>query len=115
MRDALCVEYPDRRDDWFPASGRGAAEATARAKVICRSCLCQAECLAFAIREGITDGLWGGASPGERRKLVADGFIDWGHVERYGHKAVQGREYERERYRDALWEKVVAERIAATS
>ncbi len=39
------------------------------ARRICSACDVQAECLDYAVREGISEGLWGGLSPRERRSI----------------------------------------------
>ena len=67
MRDALCVEYADRADDWFP--GRGDPAAVARARAVCAACAVRAECLDHALRARIQHGIWGGKSERERRQL----------------------------------------------
>lgn len=66
MRDAACVEHSTNADAWFPAKGRSSAPA----KAICSRCLVRDDCLAFAIAERISEGVWGGLGPMERRKLT---------------------------------------------
>ena len=39
------------------------------AREICRSCPVRLECLDFAVSEGISHGVWGGASERERRRI----------------------------------------------
>src|SRR5258708_6723943 len=63
MSDALCLEYP--RDWWFPSRG----EPIDRARDVCRRCLVQRECLTLAIVEGLDQGIFGGTSPKDRRRL----------------------------------------------
>lgn len=58
MADAVCKEHPEL--SWHP--GRG--DTGARQKAICSTCLVREDCLAAADDEGI----WGGLSPGERKK-----------------------------------------------
>lgn len=36
------------------------------AKMICKDCSVRSDCLNFAIRNKITDGIWGGLTPNER-------------------------------------------------
>jgi WhiB family transcriptional regulator, redox-sensing transcriptional regulator len=57
-----------RRDPeiWFPDHAVGAR----KAKELCAGCPSKTPCLAFAVRHNITDGVFGGASPNERRILV---------------------------------------------
>ena len=40
-----------------------------KCKVVCSACPVQAECLAFAQANAIVDGIWGGYTPNERKKL----------------------------------------------
>lgn len=41
-----------------------------KAKAICNSCVVKSECLEFAIRDEIEFGIFGGATPDERKALV---------------------------------------------
>jgi WhiB family redox-sensing transcriptional regulator len=54
--DALCAEPAYADLAWFPERG----QPTAPAKAVCARCLVRAECLAFAVENGITEGVWGG-------------------------------------------------------
>ncbi|GLZ08549.1 transcriptional regulator WhiB [Actinomadura sp. NBRC 104412] len=40
-----------------------------RAKAICANCPVTADCLAWALKVGEPDGIWGGTTPEERRHL----------------------------------------------
>jgi len=60
--DALCREHPEL--SWYPPPG--ASDRLLRA--ICGMCLVSSECLAFAMAND-EDGIWGGTSANERRKL----------------------------------------------
>ena len=51
---------------FFPSDGSG-VEAAQR---ICRACPVQAECLEYALRHRIEQGVWGGASERERRRIL---------------------------------------------
>jgi WhiB family redox-sensing transcriptional regulator len=65
-KDALCPEYP--HVSFFPQRGESSGEA----KAICRRCLVQEECLAYALTTHSTatdHGVWGGLSARERRQL----------------------------------------------
>ncbi|NUR91631.1 MAG: WhiB family transcriptional regulator [Nonomuraea sp.] len=42
-----------------------------RARRVCRSCPVRAACLDWALRTGEPDGMWGGTTPEERRRLRA--------------------------------------------
>ncbi len=63
-RQALCAGHPDR-GAWF-ADDHASAR---RAKAVCRACPVRSECLAFALATGSHDGIWGGTTPYERRRL----------------------------------------------
>lgn len=43
-----------------------------QAKRICRTCPAQPQCLAWALRHQVTDGVWGGTTEDERRTLRPD-------------------------------------------
>jgi WhiB family transcriptional regulator, redox-sensing transcriptional regulator len=73
-----------QRDDWrsagaclsadpelfFPISSSGSSSAQiALAKAICAVCRVQAECAEFALAHRDMDGIWGGTTDEERRKL----------------------------------------------
>ena len=50
-------------------SGSGKSlEQVERAKAICAACPVRRDCLAFALRIGQADGIWGGLTEEERRK-----------------------------------------------
>lgn len=40
------------------------------AKAICRQCPVQGECLSYALRNQERDGVWGGATERDRRKMI---------------------------------------------
>ena len=44
----------------------------AQAKAICAACPVREDCLAFAVELNQTDGIWGGRTPAERRRLRRD-------------------------------------------
>ncbi|MCY4194239.1 MAG: WhiB family transcriptional regulator [bacterium] len=53
-------------DVFFPSDGRGVEEA----KSICRQCLVQEDCLAYALGHRIKYGVWGGRSERQRRRIL---------------------------------------------
>lgn len=57
---------------FFPAAGAGAAAAVRKAKGICAGCPVLSECRDFALAHpGIaSDGVWGGLTANERRRLA---------------------------------------------
>jgi len=62
-RDALCAQVDPEL--WFPDKGGS----TRPAKRICRDCPVLAECRDYALARGDLDGVWGGLSERERRRL----------------------------------------------
>ncbi|MBB5139312.1 WhiB family redox-sensing transcriptional regulator [Thermocatellispora tengchongensis] len=54
-------------DLFFPLAPSPQQEA--RAKAICAGCQVLADCRAYALRAGEPDGIWGGLTPEERRRL----------------------------------------------
>ena len=66
MADAVCAQTDP--DLFFPEAG-GSSKA---AKKLCAECPVRAQCLAYALKNGETEGIWGGASPKERRAMRSD-------------------------------------------
>lgn len=66
MADGACQERPDL--NWQPAPKSRAAEQ----KAVCARCLVRTECLTYALDHGVVEGVWGGATENERRKLRGD-------------------------------------------
>jgi WhiB family redox-sensing transcriptional regulator len=57
-------------DLFFPIATTGAAlRQMEEAKRICRACPVQIQCLAWALGNGVADGVWGGTTPDERRVI----------------------------------------------
>jgi WhiB family transcriptional regulator, redox-sensing transcriptional regulator len=55
---------------FFPVSTTGPSLGQVdEAKRICQACPVQAPCLAWALRQGITTGVWGGTTAEERRAI----------------------------------------------
>lgn len=56
---------------FFPVSDFGPdARQTAQAKAVCARCPVRAECLDYALDNGLDHGIFGGATADERRRLV---------------------------------------------
>jgi len=53
-------------DIFYPVSDEDAEDA----KAICRSCAAQEACLDWALRTREKDGVWGGATERERRRII---------------------------------------------
>jgi len=63
---ALCRGFDP--EIWFPVGDGGPALIqAAEAKAVCAACPVQADCLAFALESGCSDGIWGGLDVDERR------------------------------------------------
>lgn len=61
--DAACIEVGP--DLFFPEAGGIAADA----KRVCAGCTVRVPCLEFALAHRIPDGVFGGLSDGERRRV----------------------------------------------
>lgn len=61
--DALCAQV-DQELFWPERGG-----STAEAKRVCRACPVVDQCLAYALANGEREGIWGGTSPTERKKM----------------------------------------------
>lgn len=56
---------------FFPVSETGPSGLQIwQAKQICRACPVKGACLAWALRNSVTDGIWGGSTQSERRALL---------------------------------------------
>jgi WhiB family redox-sensing transcriptional regulator len=71
MLFAACSELEVEESDRLFFCGQGQSRWASRARAICAQCEVQGECLEFAIRypEETEYGVWGGTTPGERRRL----------------------------------------------
>lgn len=65
--DAACATNDP--EYWFPEKG----ETGWYAKAVCGECLVRQQCLEYALRNEITDGIWGGLAPRERRTIRLGG------------------------------------------
>ena len=66
--DAACRDADPEL--FFPigTTGPGSRQAE-EAKRVCRTCPAQSQCLAWALDNGVTDGVWGATTADERRRL----------------------------------------------
>jgi WhiB family transcriptional regulator, redox-sensing transcriptional regulator len=56
---------------FFPVGTTGAAVSqTEEVRRICCRCPVQTQCLAWALENGVSDGVWGGTTPDERRRVL---------------------------------------------
>jgi WhiB family redox-sensing transcriptional regulator len=68
--DAACRHVDP--DMFFPVGMTGPAlRQIDEAKRICRTCPVRAPCLAWALENEVTSGVWGGATENERRSIRA--------------------------------------------
>jgi WhiB family transcriptional regulator, redox-sensing transcriptional regulator len=65
-KDAACRDVDPEL--FFPIS-KTALGQIEKAKRICHICPAQHQCLTWALEVGVTDGVWGGATPEERRVI----------------------------------------------
>ena len=64
--NAVCIDVDP--EVFFPdESSKGSHLKIAKAKEFCFTCSHRIECLEFAIKEKITDGVWGGLSSADRK------------------------------------------------
>ena len=57
-------------DLFFPIGTAGPALRQAQEAIrICHACAMQAQCLAWALEQGVTDGVWGGTTADQRRAI----------------------------------------------
>jgi WhiB family redox-sensing transcriptional regulator len=63
MDNAPCASADP--EAFFPAHGESAHPA----RRVCAGCPLQLPCLRYALQENIRDGVWGGLTPKQRRKL----------------------------------------------
>jgi WhiB family transcriptional regulator, redox-sensing transcriptional regulator len=57
-------------DLFFPISGTGPGHGQiARAKAVCAACAVRIDCLGYALTSGPLQGVWGGLTEEERRRL----------------------------------------------
>ncbi len=69
MTKAECRKVKDPDPIFFPRIPKGVKADYTRAKAICHVCPVRRTCLAYAIAHRETEGVWGGRSPGERRRM----------------------------------------------
>jgi WhiB family transcriptional regulator, redox-sensing transcriptional regulator len=67
FEEAACTSADP--DAWWPTKGGAASGTVANAKRICRGCPVRTPCLKYALDTGQKDGIWGGLTVRERRKL----------------------------------------------
>ena len=66
--DAACLDQDPEL--FFPISEVGlGAEQVKRAKAVCATCPVQQRCLDHALQQGLNHGVFGGATPQERRLI----------------------------------------------
>jgi WhiB family redox-sensing transcriptional regulator len=66
--DAECRDHDPEL--FFPEGTAGPAQRQAdEAKLVCKRCPVRAQCLGFALRQGLGFGIWGGTNVAERRAM----------------------------------------------
>ena len=65
QQQAECLHHAGHVD-FFPARG----ESVRDAKAVCTICPVKSECLEYALQHRIEQGVWGGASERERRRIL---------------------------------------------
>jgi hypothetical protein len=65
FKSPACAEIGDP-DYFFPETKQQEADRLPNLRKICGACIERKECLAYAIKEEIQHGIWGGKTPSER-------------------------------------------------
>ena len=65
FENAACAELEDL-DYFFPEGNAEEVKRLPKLRAICGACIERKECLAYAIKEEIPHGIWGGKTPSER-------------------------------------------------
>ena len=65
FENAACADFEDP-DYFFPDGRAEEAKRLPTLRSICGACIERKECLAYAIKEEIPHGIWGGKTPSER-------------------------------------------------
>lgn len=68
MQEAACQGEPV--EHFFPSGDSPALYELGR--LVCRDCPVRKDCLEYALRERLDDGLWGGLTVDERRRIRRD-------------------------------------------
>ncbi|MGC5012576.1 WhiB family transcriptional regulator [Streptosporangium sp. DT93] len=66
---AACRAADIDSESFFPLSYAAGNPQVQAAKAVCRSCPIRSACLAYALRRGEPEGIWGGLTPRERRDI----------------------------------------------
>ena len=69
MKYAACRRISDPDRFFFPQKHKGIPTDYTRAKEICDGCPVELSCLAYSIAHNIPEGVWGGLSDLERKRL----------------------------------------------
>lgn len=64
---SLSTEEADRV--FFPPKRKGVQPDYTEAKKTCKTCPVRTSCLAYSIAHGIPEGVWGGRTPNERKRM----------------------------------------------
>jgi len=70
MVRAACAKDPSLFDAFFPSQEQSSREKYSTARRICMHCPVKTPCVAYAISEDISHGMWGGMTRNERRRLT---------------------------------------------
>lgn len=61
--NAMCEKFPDL--DFFNVQS---TSNVTKCKIVCSGCVVRTQCLDFAERNVLVDGIWGGTTPRERKE-----------------------------------------------
>lgn len=66
--NAACSDI-NNPDQFYPETKEELANVLPAIRKLCGGCVHQTECLQFALDESIGDGIWGGLTPAERKRI----------------------------------------------
>ncbi len=69
MSKGLCRTVMNPDPIFFPVVRKGEHHNYREAKMICHDCPVRKVCFAYAITHRITEGVWGGTTPNERKQV----------------------------------------------
>ena len=69
MDHSICATHDDP-DLWFRATRTANLAELRESQRICANCPVTAQCLEYALAENIHEGIWGGATPTDRRNIT---------------------------------------------
>lgn len=70
FKNANCLSIGDPELFFYNSKEKGAAQQIRAAKKVCSNCVHKLQCLDFALDNEIKQGIWGGLSEYERKRIL---------------------------------------------